>query len=139
MRLRARSRLAHATPTSLRMQTANLDPPHIFDSSLLSLFPPPCVSDQVEQRLHLVQQGKWLDPRPEYERSPSPEPVYDSGGARINTREWRQKEELTKKRGVSGRLRGGGLVSRGAEVWEARRRGRVAFKDAGQVQARQKR
>ncbi|KIY99125.1 hypothetical protein MNEG_8839 [Monoraphidium neglectum] len=52
----------------------------------------------VEQKLQLVQQGKWVDPRNEYERSPSPEPVYGESGARINTREWRQKEALTKRR-----------------------------------------
>lgn len=62
-------------------------------------FPAPSGS-QVEQKLQLVQQGKWVDPRPEYERSPSPEPVYNESGARVNTREWRQKEALTKKRTV---------------------------------------
>ena len=35
---------------------------------------------------------------PEHERSPSPEPVYDSNGLRLNTREIRAKDKLMQKR-----------------------------------------
>ena len=38
------------------------------------------------------------DTRPEHERSPSPPPIYDSQGVRLNTREVRMKEKLTKQR-----------------------------------------
>ncbi|WPT14450.1 Splicing factor-like protein 1 [Picochlorum sp. SENEW3] len=38
------------------------------------------------------------DTRPEHERSPSPPPIYDSQGVRLNTREVRMKEKLTRKR-----------------------------------------
>ena len=35
---------------------------------------------------------------PEHERSPSPEPVYDGNGLRLNTREIRAKDKLMQKR-----------------------------------------
>ena len=35
---------------------------------------------------------------PEHERSPSPEPVYDANGLRLNTREIRAKDKLMQKR-----------------------------------------
>ncbi|XP_074581760.1 splicing factor-like protein 1 [Curcuma longa] len=39
-----------------------------------------------------------LDDRPEGARSPSPEPIYDNMGIRINTREYRARERLNKER-----------------------------------------
>ncbi|KAM2975602.1 hypothetical protein FF1_001748 [Malus domestica] len=39
-----------------------------------------------------------LDDRPEGARSPSPEPIYDNMGIRINTREFRARERLNKER-----------------------------------------
>lgn len=38
------------------------------------------------------------DLRPEHDRSPSPPPIYDSQGVRLNTREVRMKEKLSRKR-----------------------------------------
>lgn len=45
-----------------------------------------------------LQCGLPLDDRPEGARSPSPEPVYDNLGIRINTREYRARERLNKER-----------------------------------------
>lgn len=39
-----------------------------------------------------------LDIPPEHERSPSPEPVYDRNGVRLNTREVRMKDRLISQR-----------------------------------------
>ncbi|KAL7612307.1 splicing factor-like protein 1 [Lactuca sativa] len=44
------------------------------------------------------QSGLPLDDRPEGARSPSPEPIYDNLGIRINTREYRARERLNKER-----------------------------------------
>ncbi|KAJ3675776.1 hypothetical protein LUZ60_004818 [Juncus effusus] len=46
----------------------------------------------------LFQSGLPLDDRPEGARSPSPEPVYDNMGIRINTREFRARERLNRER-----------------------------------------
>lgn len=46
----------------------------------------------------LLQSGMMLDDRPEGMRSPSPEPIYDNMGIRINTREYRARERLNKER-----------------------------------------
>lgn len=46
----------------------------------------------------MLQSGLPLDDRPEGARSPSPEPIYDNMGIRINTREYRARERLTKER-----------------------------------------
>ncbi|XP_011622563.1 uncharacterized protein LOC18432006, partial [Amborella trichopoda] len=46
----------------------------------------------------LLQSGLPLDDRPEGARSPSPEPVYDNMGIRINTREYRARERLNRER-----------------------------------------
>lgn len=46
----------------------------------------------------LLQSGMTLDDRPEGQRSPSPEPVYDNMGIRINTREYRARERLNRER-----------------------------------------
>ncbi|KAF5198615.1 Splicing factor-like protein [Thalictrum thalictroides] len=46
----------------------------------------------------LLQSGLPLDDRPEGNRSPSPEPIYDNLGIRINTREYRAREKLNKER-----------------------------------------
>ncbi|KAF6262591.1 hypothetical protein COO60DRAFT_1699170, partial [Scenedesmus sp. NREL 46B-D3] len=54
--------------------------------------------NNVNQRLQLVAQGKLVDDTPEGERSPSPEPVYNENGARINTREQRARDKLTRHR-----------------------------------------
>ncbi|KAM7499516.1 hypothetical protein LguiA_023930 [Lonicera macranthoides] len=45
-----------------------------------------------------LQSGLPLDDRPEGARSPSPEPVYDNMGIRINTREYRARERLNRER-----------------------------------------
>ncbi|GMH29677.1 hypothetical protein Nepgr_031520 [Nepenthes gracilis] len=45
-----------------------------------------------------LQSGFPLDDRPEGARSPSPEPVYDNMGIRINTREYRAREKLNRER-----------------------------------------
>ncbi|MCO5556244.1 hypothetical protein L7F22_009790 [Adiantum nelumboides] len=41
-----------------------------------------------------LQTGQVLDDRPDGARSPSPEPIYDNMGIRINTREFRAREKL---------------------------------------------
>uniref|UniRef100_A0A2P2J707 Branchpoint-bridging protein n=1 Tax=Rhizophora mucronata TaxID=61149 RepID=A0A2P2J707_RHIMU len=46
----------------------------------------------------ILQSGLPLDDRPEGARSPSPEPIYDNMGIRINTREYRARERLNKER-----------------------------------------
>ncbi|XP_044505633.1 splicing factor-like protein 1 [Mangifera indica] len=46
----------------------------------------------------MMQSGMPLDDRPEGQRSPSPEPIYDNMGIRINTREYRARERLNKER-----------------------------------------
>ncbi|XP_058078180.1 splicing factor-like protein 1 [Magnolia sinica] len=46
----------------------------------------------------MLQSGLPLDDRPEGARSPSPEPIYDNMGIRINTREYRARERLTCER-----------------------------------------
>lgn len=45
-----------------------------------------------------LQSGLPLDDRPEGARSPSPEPIYDNMGIRINTREYRAREKLNRER-----------------------------------------
>ncbi|XP_024531649.1 splicing factor-like protein 1 [Selaginella moellendorffii] len=45
-----------------------------------------------------LQMGQLYDDRPDMPRSPSPEPIYDNMGIRINTREYRAREKLTKER-----------------------------------------
>ncbi|KAL3652321.1 hypothetical protein CASFOL_002002 [Castilleja foliolosa] len=45
-----------------------------------------------------MQSGMPLDDRPEGARSPSPEPLYDTMGVRINTREYRARERLNRER-----------------------------------------
>ncbi|KAL2905957.1 Splicing factor-like protein 1 [Bienertia sinuspersici] len=45
-----------------------------------------------------LQSGLPLDDRNEGARSPSPEPVYDNMGIRINTREYRAREKLNRER-----------------------------------------
>lgn len=45
-----------------------------------------------------LQSGLLLDDRPEGARSPSPEPIYDNMGVRINTREYRAREKLNRER-----------------------------------------
>ncbi|PON47535.1 BBP/SF1 family [Trema orientale] len=46
----------------------------------------------------MLSSGLPLDDRPEGARSPSPEPIYDNMGIRINTREYRARERLNKER-----------------------------------------
>ncbi|KAL5728399.1 Splicing factor 1 [Ranunculus cassubicifolius] len=46
----------------------------------------------------LLSSGGILDNRDEGARSPSPEPLYDNLGVRINTREYRARERLNKER-----------------------------------------
>ncbi|KAK8970527.1 hypothetical protein KSP40_PGU005032 [Platanthera guangdongensis] len=49
---------------------------------------------------HKLQSGIPLDDRPECARYPSPEPIYDNLGIKINTREYRAREKLMKERQV---------------------------------------
>ncbi|XP_059645492.1 splicing factor-like protein 1 [Cornus florida] len=46
----------------------------------------------------MLQSGLQLDERPDGGRSPSPEPIYDNVGVRINTREYRARERLNRER-----------------------------------------
>ncbi|KAL7608901.1 hypothetical protein Lser_V15G09658 [Lactuca serriola] len=46
----------------------------------------------------ILQSGQQLDDRPEGARSPSPDPIYDNMGTRINTREFRARERLNRER-----------------------------------------
>eukprot|EP01018_Ginkgo_biloba_P033296 Gb_23987 [translate_table: standard] len=45
-----------------------------------------------------LQTGQLLDETPDGARSPSPEPLYDNMGIRVNTREYRAREKLTRER-----------------------------------------
>ncbi|MCO5578567.1 hypothetical protein L7F22_032422 [Adiantum nelumboides] len=45
-----------------------------------------------------LQTGQVLDDRDDGNRSPSPEPIYDNMGIRVNTREFRARERLTRER-----------------------------------------
>jgi hypothetical protein len=54
-----------------------------------------------------------LDIPPEYERSPSPEPIYDASGVRLNTREIRcARARVAGARGACCAATGGGGVRR---------------------------
>ncbi|CAK9176652.1 unnamed protein product [Ilex paraguariensis] len=46
----------------------------------------------------MLQSNLPLDDRPEGARSPSPEPIYDNLGIRVNTREYRARERLNRER-----------------------------------------
>nr|XP_043606055.1 splicing factor-like protein 1 [Erigeron canadensis]XP_043606056.1 splicing factor-like protein 1 [Erigeron canadensis] len=46
----------------------------------------------------ILQSGQQLDDRVVENRSPSPDPIYDNIGTRINTREYRARERLNKER-----------------------------------------
>ncbi|PHT52457.1 hypothetical protein CQW23_06919 [Capsicum baccatum] len=56
----------------------------------------------LNNRLHEIswklQSGMPLDDTPERARSPSPEPIYDNKGVRINTREYRAREKLNREK-----------------------------------------
>jgi len=69
-------------------------------SLLLRVVGPPL---QINQKLQQAKDGKWVDDTPLGDRSPSPEPVYNDLGARINTRDHRAKDKLLRQRNVSGR------------------------------------
>lgn len=45
-----------------------------------------------------LQTGQVLEDREDGNRSPSPEPIYDNMGIRVNTREFRARERLTRER-----------------------------------------
>ena len=45
-----------------------------------------------------IRAGEFVDTRPEQERSPSPPPIYDAHGVRLNTREVRMKEKMGRMR-----------------------------------------
>lgn len=53
---------------------------------------------EISRILQAERSGIPLDDRPEGARSPSPEPVYDNLGVRINTREFRARERLNRER-----------------------------------------
>ncbi|MEW5314855.1 MAG: hypothetical protein WDW38_006320 [Sanguina aurantia] len=54
--------------------------------------------NQVNQKIALASIGKLIDDVPEDRRSPSPEPLYNEAGARVNTRDQRIKEKLQRDR-----------------------------------------
>ena len=56
---------------------------------------------QVNQDIQTIASGKYVDDRPEGARSPSPDPVYNENGIRVNSRDQRAKEKLQKQRYVS--------------------------------------
>ncbi|KAH7683172.1 splicing factor 1 protein [Dioscorea alata] len=73
-------------PDFMKDFTADLDPEvQVLNARLLEIN-------------RLFQSGMALDDRPEGARSPSPEPIYDNMGIRINTREYRARERLTRER-----------------------------------------
>jgi splicing factor 1 len=45
-----------------------------------------------------IRAGEFTDTRPEQERSPSPPPIYDAHGVRLNTRDVRMKENMGRRR-----------------------------------------
>lgn len=53
---------------------------------------------RLQEISRILQSGVQLDDRPEGNRSPSPEPIYDNFGIRINTREFRARERLNRER-----------------------------------------
>ncbi|KAF5731055.1 branchpoint-bridging protein-like [Tripterygium wilfordii] len=63
-----------------------------FDSEIQAL------NSRLLEISRMLQAGMPLDDRPEGQRSPSPEPIYDNMGIRINTREFRARERLNKER-----------------------------------------
>ncbi|XP_057966516.1 splicing factor-like protein 1 [Malania oleifera] len=63
-----------------------------FDTEIRSL------NSRLIEISRMLQSGLPLDDRPEGARSPSPEPIYDNMGIRINTREYRARERLNKER-----------------------------------------
>jgi|LauGreDrversion2_5_1035112.scaffolds.fasta_scaffold123644_1 hypothetical protein len=55
----------------------------------------------LNNKLQIMNTGAFVDDTPPERRSPSPPPLYNDSGARINTREQRLKEKVMKERGVS--------------------------------------
>lgn len=55
---------------------------------------------QVNQDIQTIASGKFVDDRPEGTRSPSPDPIYNENGVRVNSRDQRAKEKLQKQRYV---------------------------------------
>uniref|UniRef100_A0A7E4VAA1 Branchpoint-bridging protein n=1 Tax=Panagrellus redivivus TaxID=6233 RepID=A0A7E4VAA1_PANRE len=51
---------------------------------------------EVEEATRRLRMNEFV--APEHERSPSPEPIYDPNGKRLNTREVRKRQELEQKR-----------------------------------------
>jgi hypothetical protein len=87
-----------------------------------------CCALQINNKLAMLAAGKLVDDTPIERRSPSPEPVYNEYGSRINTREQRIREKLmnqrtvrcpTQGRGWRGSLGGGGHCARAG--WVRRR------------------
>ncbi|KAI0510527.1 hypothetical protein KFK09_011131 [Dendrobium nobile] len=73
-------------PDFMKDFTADLDP-EVQTLNILLL--------EINRKLQSVLP---LDDMPECARSPSPEPIYDNMGIRINTREYRAREKLMKER-----------------------------------------
>ena len=55
----------------------------------------------INNKLQIMNTGLIIDDTPPERRSPSPPPIYNEIGARINTREQRIKDKLLKERTVS--------------------------------------
>ena len=60
--------------------------------------------NQINNRLQIMNSSIFVDDTPPERRSPSPPPIYNEVGARINTREQRAKEKLMKERTVRLRM-----------------------------------
>ncbi len=54
----------------------------------------------MNQDIQTIAAGKFVDDRPESARSPSPDPIYNENGVRVNSRDQRAKEKLQKQRYV---------------------------------------
>lgn len=51
--------------------------------------------DELNALSKKILKNDFTDSRPEWERSPEPDPVYDQNGVRVNTREIMAKEKAT--------------------------------------------
>lgn len=69
---------------------------HVPDKALCDV----ALRMQINMTLQLIALGSWEDEMPAAERSPSPEPSYDAGGARTNTRVLRRRDALNARRDV---------------------------------------
>lgn len=105
---RRRTRWAQAEEQDATAKAIVLFPDKVVLSNGMQVVIPPAISGRGDQEvLHLHRQlndvnrklqSGTIELPPEGERSPSPPPVYDVMGMRLNTREVRYKEKLVKTR-----------------------------------------